>query len=159
MFETGRRSRCFVFVFVSICSILMLSSCTARIAETAGPEEDDGAALCLSFLASYGWKTEDAPCEISQVLFPERFDAVYVAYNELQRAQGFDLAPYCGRYAEKYVFRLTEYPGAEDTEGLRATVFICGGRVIGGDISSTALDGFMHGIIPEELHNGHDQTR
>ena len=150
MFETVRRRLCFVFTSVSICIMLLFSSCAAHKAGTAGSAKDGGETLCRSFLASYGWKTEDSPCEIAEVRIPERFDTVYGAYNELQRSQGFDLTPYRGRYALKYVFRLTEYPGAEAAEGLRATVFICGGKVIAGDISSAALDGFMHGIIPEE---------
>ena len=156
MFETVRRRRCFVFSFVSICFMLLFSSCAARRAGTAGLAKDGGETLCLSLLALYGWKTEDSPCEIAEVRIPVQFDEVYDAYNEMQRLQGFDLTPYRGKYAQKYVFLLTEYPGVEDAAGIRATVLVSGGRVIGGDISSVALDGFMHGIIPEGYHNGYD---
>ena len=139
--------------------VFLFSSCVTRSRDTASPPRKDCTALCLSFLAANGWKTEDTPCEIAEVRIPERFDAVYGVYNELQRSQGFDLAPYRGKYAQKYVFRLTEYPGAENAESIRATLFVFSGKVIGGDIGSTALDGFMHGIIPEGSHNGYDKTR
>ena len=128
----------------------MLSSCATRRRETAFQPQNGGTAVCLSFLASNGWKTEPSPCEISVIRIPDRFNAVFDAYNGLQRAQGFDLAPYRGRSVTRFVFRLTEYPGAQNADCIRATVYVYNGSVIGGDISSTALDGFMHGIISAE---------
>ena len=161
MCKTVVRKPTSVFAVFAVFSgvVFLFSSCVARSRETASRPQTDCIAECLSFLAANGWKTEDAPCEIAEVRIPERFDAVYGVYNELQRSQGFDLAPYRGKYAQKFVFRLTEYPGAKDADGIRATLFVCGGKIIGGDIGSTALDGFMHGIIPEGSHNGYDKTR
>ena len=135
---------------IMICIVFAFPSCAARLAATAPQPEDHGAALCRSFLSSYGWRTEDFPAEVSCIRIPERFNAVFSAYNELQRSQGFDFAPYRGKIAVRYVFRLSGYPDTSNTEDVRATVYVYNAEVIGGDISSVALDGFMHGIVPEE---------
>ena len=65
-------------------------------------------------------------------------------YNELQKQQGFDLSQYCGEVCESYTYMLNSYPSGET--GVIAQLFIYKGRVIGGDIHSASLGGFMHGL-------------
>jgi hypothetical protein len=97
-----------------------------------------------AYLSGLGWEVESAPTEEKEVLIPDSFDSVFAAYNELQVSQGFDLSRYCGKKVMAYTFRVTNYP--IDCEVL-AVIYLFGGKVVAGDIHSTALDGFMHGII------------
>ena len=63
-------------------------------------------------------------------------------YNELQQKQGFDLYDYRSHEAEVYTFDVIEAHG-ERTAGAQAHVMVCEGRIIGGDISTPAIDGGM----------------
>ena len=78
------------------------------------------------------------------MLIPRTFTSVFEEYNELQKSQGFDLSRYCGMELEMYSYRVTnaEYAGDE----VLAVLYVKDGTVVGGDVHSTALDGFMVGI-------------
>ncbi len=78
------------------------------------------------------------------IILPHEFGDVMAEYNEMQQRQGFDLSPYAGLECERYTYRVTNYPNGD--ANVLAQIFVCGTRVIGGDIHSTAMDGFMHGI-------------
>ncbi len=65
-------------------------------------------------------------------------------YNALQLQQGFDLRRYGGLICSMYTYRVLNYPSGD--ENVLAALFVYRNRVIGGDIHSTALDGFMHGL-------------
>ena len=98
----------------------------------------------VRFLQSYGWEVSEQPCEMVQVVIPETFGDVYENYNKIQKQQGFDLSQYCGEVCESYTYMLNSYPSGET--GVIAQLFIYKGRVIGGDIHSASLGGFMHGL-------------
>ena len=70
-------------------------------------------------------------------------DGVLADYNDLQRRQGFDLRPYSGLGCTVYSYIVTNY---ETDEPVLCTIYLYKNRVIAGDIHSTSLDGFMHGI-------------
>jgi len=50
-----------------------------------------------------------------------------------------------GKRVKVWTYRVTNYPAAGKVE---ATLIISDGKVIGGDISSTKIDGFSHGFDP-----------
>ena len=50
----------------------------------------------VSYLDSLGWQVAPEPVETLQFLLPAQLEGTYLAYNELQLTQGFDLTPYCG---------------------------------------------------------------
>lgn len=87
--------------------------------------------------------TEGGSCKT--VTIPEEFGEVYERYNELQKSQGYDLSGYRSREAQVYTFPVISVRG-EHTENTEAHVMVCDGKVIGGDISSPALDGGMTGF-------------
>jgi len=101
------------------------------------------------FLAGFGWETAERPEETAEVLIPERFDEVLTRYNAIQKAQGADLTPYAGRTVTRYTFAVTNFTSADGTPeaDVRANVLVCDGRVIGGDVCSLRLDGFMQGLV------------
>ncbi len=97
------------------------------------------------FLRSCGWEV-DAASEQAQVIhIPETFSVVYENYNELQRQQGFDLAPYRGEDCTLYTYTVTNYP--DDTQTVTADLYLYKNRVIAGDVHSTSLNGFMVGVL------------
>lgn len=97
----------------------------------------------VAYLAQYGWEVESPAVSSETVIIPRSFSEVFESYNQLQLRQGFDLSRYCGMEVEKYTYRVTN--STEEGEVL-ALLFVYKGQVIGGDIHSTALDGFMCGI-------------
>ncbi len=98
----------------------------------------------IAFLSQFGWQVEEEPVEIKEIQIPESFDEVYERYNALQREQGFDLTAYCGQKVKQWSYRVLNYPGnGDDREQIHANLLVCDGMVIGGDVSSVALDGFM----------------
>lgn len=104
----------------------------------------------LAFLKAYGWKVREEPIEVKEVLIPNPFDDVYQNYNDLQRLQGFDLSRYRGKTLQQYIYRVTNYPGYDaDCECIQATLLLYKGMIVGGDIASVELDGFMHGFDME----------
>lgn len=97
-------------------------------------------------IAAYGWEVAEEPLEIREVVIPSSFDETYEKYNTMQKQQGFDLSRYRGRSCRRYVYEVLNYPGG--VEDARLTLLIYQDRLIGGDVSSTSADGFMHGLDP-----------
>ncbi len=121
------------------------SAATGEASVRAGNEEER-----IAFLSQYGWDVAEDPVRVEEVLIPEEFDDVYTQYNAIQLEQGFDLTAYKGCRAKRWTYTILNYPepdGVQPTDGsIRANLLVYDGAVIGGDVSSVALDGFMHGF-------------
>ena len=98
----------------------------------------------VRFLNGYQWQVDEKPLEFEEVLIPVEFDEVLTEYNNMQKAQGFDLSKYKGKRVMRYAYGITNYPNV--SENVRATIFIYKNTVIGGDVHSATMDGFMHGL-------------
>ena len=98
----------------------------------------------VAFLKQFGWTVNEEPVEITEVTIPQTFNDVYETYNKIQLEQGLDLKKYAGKICKQWVDEVTNYPGGET--GIRATLLIYDGKVIGGDICSPKLDGFICGF-------------
>lgn len=110
----------------------------------------------VRFLSAFGWEICSEPVDISDVVIPEVFDSVFDAYNDLQLAQGYDFSVFKGKQLEKYVYRILNYPGRETDETVCADVYVYRGKIVGGDVCSVRIDGFMQGFQRET--DGKDQT-
>ena len=100
-----------------------------------------------AFLSQFGWKISSDPVEVSEVIIPEDFDAGYTEYAAMNKAQGFDLEPYKGVRAKRWTYSVLNYPMLENSaETVQANLLIYDGRVIGGDVCSLELGGFIHGF-------------
>ena len=98
----------------------------------------------VSYLQGLGWEISQTPLEEQEVTIPKTFNEIYTSYNELQKAQGFDLTDYAGLRVTRYTYEVRNYPDASDT--VVADLLVYKHKVIGGDVQSTALDGFMQGL-------------
>lgn len=100
----------------------------------------------VTFLESLGWQVDATPLEVLEVVIPREFNDVFEAYNQLQIESGFDLQNYQGMTALRHTYQITNYPG--QAEGVVADVLVAEGRVIGGNIQSLSMDGFIYGLVP-----------
>ena len=101
-----------------------------------------------SYLTGLGYELEAQPGQVQEVLIPAEFDDSFSAYNALQQQEGMDLSPYRGKRVKCWTYTITNYPGETAGASVLAHLYIYRDTVIGGDISSTAQDGFRHGLRP-----------
>lgn len=106
----------------------------------------------VNFLKSLGWAVSGEPIEVIEVVIPTQFDEVYNKYNTIQRAQGYDLTQYKGARAKRWSYEIRNYPGGGT--GVRANLLEYNGILIGGDISSVAINGFMRGLRATSAKTG-----
>jgi hypothetical protein len=98
----------------------------------------------VEFLKSFGWEVAASPVESSQVKIPKETSEVFDRYNRLQQSQGYDLTQFAGKNVMRFVYKITNYPGA--TEPVYATLLVYKNQVIGGDITDTAAKGQIRGF-------------
>ena len=98
----------------------------------------------IAFLSQFGWEVKAEPIEECQVTIPAEFDKIFMGYNEIQKRQGLDLSDYKKKKVVRYTYEVTNYDGAEGT--VYANVIIYRNRVIGGDVCSADVTGFIHGF-------------
>ena len=92
------------------------------------------------YLYSLGWQVETPALSVEKVLIPKNFSDVFLKYNEMQKSKGYDLSSYAGKEVELYTYKVTNHE-SEDT--VYAQLYIYKGKIVGGDIHSSSLDGFM----------------
>jgi len=102
--------------------------------------------IAAEFLSQYGWTVELHPVESEEIVIPTVFDSVYENYNNIQLEAGLDLTPYRGRNAKRYTFSVLNYPD-KNIPDVRANVLVVDGVAVAGDISTVAVDGFMHSLV------------
>lgn len=98
----------------------------------------------VAYLQSYGWQVTPNPIATQELQIPEEMDESFQEYLALQMEQGFDLTEYAGKRVKRYTYEVTNYPSGE--QGIQANLLIHKNTVIGGEVLSPQLDGFLHGL-------------
>ena len=99
----------------------------------------------MTFFSQFGWEIDENPVTVKEVIIPEEFDETYEDYNDIQRQQNLDLEKYKGTRVKMWSYNILNYPGYENTDGIiRGNILVYEGIVIGGDICSNELGGFIH---------------
>lgn len=98
----------------------------------------------IEYLSAYGWQVSPQPLASQELLIPEEMDESYDEYLALQTEQGFDLAKYAGKQVKRYTYEITNYPSGET--GVQANLLLYKTTVVGGEVLSPELDGFLHGL-------------
>ena len=98
----------------------------------------------VEFLAQFGWSVEGEPVESAEVTIPEEFDKIFTQYNEIQKRQGLDLGKYKKKNVMRYTYKITNYDGFDGT--VYANILVYRNKVIGGDVCSADIKGFLHGF-------------
>lgn len=96
------------------------------------------------FLFGLGWEVDRSTEQHRSVIIPDTLDGVMEDYNQMQLSQGYDLSRHLGERCEQYTYQLTNYTGYDGT--VLITIYVQGREIVAGDIHTTSLDGFMHGI-------------
>ena len=109
---------------------------------SARPVSDNEARI--QFLKGFGWEAAATPVESGRVKIPAEQSEVFDRYAQLQKSQGYDLAPFAGKTVMRYVYQITNYPDA--TEPVYATLLVYKNQIIGGDITNTGPDGRVQGF-------------
>lgn len=108
--------------------------------ETASalPEEE----LVLSFLDFNGIKVSDEFQLDSVILFDNK---VFSDYNAIQKDNGFDMGTLIGKTVKRYTFEVIgDNNSIDDT--LFAVVFTYDGRIVGADVHSSSVNGYIRGV-------------
>ena len=67
-----------------------------------------------------------------------------LAYLDLQLEAGLDLSDDLGSTVTRYTFEILNYPTGE--QGVLADLLVRNGAVVGGDVRTSGLDGFLHSL-------------
>lgn len=138
---------CFVFAV----SAVVLFRCFSTTADKTSEVESVGknitdSSQILTFISTFGWEVDEEPDEVREVIIPAEFDDVYNNYNAIQLKQGYDLQKYAGERVKRWTYTIKNYPEYVDQECIKINILVYKGEVIGGDVCSVRLDGFMHGF-------------
>ncbi len=160
MFVYAIRSATIKFVCAIALSVAVLLTLVALI-PTYNAEKNDSAPVSdvsyskiyensdrLAFIEQFGWQVDEKPLETVEVSVPKEFDKVYLGYNEMQKEQGLNLAKYKGKTVTRYTYNVTNYQGYEGDVYISLLVYK--NKVVGGDVCSADVNGFVHGFEAPE---------
>lgn len=147
-----KKLRKIVAIILIIASVLLvgmiLISKSKNATEESGKTYPDNYSR-ISYLNLCGWKVHESNFTEEKITIPYKFNETYENYNQIQCLQGFDLSDYKGSEATQYTYQITNYPN--NKENIKAVLIICNDRLIGGNIHSTDVNGFMMGLKEETL--------
>ena len=95
----------------------------------------------LIFISNSGYNVLSNEPSVKTVNIPEVFCDVYKNYNTIQKAAGYDLSLYKGCEVTIYTYKID--PPSDYTGECVINIIVYNDRIIGGDVSSPALGGFM----------------
>ncbi len=136
-----------IIAFVPVYADGMGSVSTGAVSESGESISYDkvkSAADAVNFLSQFGWTVDGGSPESAKVTIPAEVDKVFAAYNEIQKSQGLDLSKYKKKDLTRYTFEVTNYEGYEGK--VYANVLVYRNKVVGGDICSADVSGFVHGF-------------
>ena len=93
----------------------------------------------VEFIKSLGLDPKEEVFSEKEIVIPKNFSDVFLNYNEIQKSAGYDLEDYSGFSAKVYKYFLPNFRN----ETAYVNLIIVDGKIVGGDISSAELNGFM----------------
>lgn len=147
---TRKRLAAALAALVLVCGIAITaasfnnSSSGVSTAAAAAPKKISTNEDRIAYLESCGWQVLTEPIAVEELLVPEEFDDTYAEYLALQQSQGFDLTKYCGKRVKRFTYEITNYPTGET--GVQASLLVYKNQVVGGEVLSARLDGFIHSL-------------
>ena len=101
----------------------------------------------INFAKQFGWDVDPQALNEQEVQIPKEFDKIFSAYNEIQRRQGLDLSSFKKKSVMRYTYAIKNYPNYEGEVYINILVYR--NTVIGGDVCSADVNGFVHGFERE----------
>ncbi len=100
----------------------------------------------VAYLTSLGWEVSETALSAEDIYIPEELaEATYGDYLALQEEAGFDLTKYAGKTVIRYTYEVLNYPTGES--GVVAGLLVYKDKIIGGEVMSVQLDGFIQSLI------------
>ena len=149
LIQTVRLTRKKAVLAVILAGVLM-SALILLLGRGGGSEEASrpqltGNAERVAYLRELGWEVAEEPVTTLQFLLPPQLKGDYVAYNDLQKQQGFDLEACCGKQVTRYTYTVTNYP--QRPEGVQLNLYVCEELPVAGDVVCTGADGFQDTLV------------
>ena len=129
------------FVFASIACAVVLIMIIAGLFSIDNATND----MIVTFIQDLGWEIDAVPSEITHVTLPESLDAVYETYSAVQSHSGFPFADFKGKSVTRYTYNVLNHKKSA-SDKVTAGVFVYENAIIGAEISSGGMNGFMHAI-------------
>jgi hypothetical protein len=145
---------CACLILLVIAAVPPTDTQTVKRNDTSVKTNDDR----IDYLATFGWTVSSEPKETVEVIIPKEFDSTYREYNILQQSQGFDLSDYKGKTVTRYTYEVENYP-SETKDTVNVNLLVYKNKVIAGDVTSTSLGGFMHGLAKPDTSNTIDSDK
>ena len=132
-----------------ICGLILLLFFTAKnvFGKDTGPDLNTTEGR-EAYLNALGWEIDRDSESFRSVAVPQKLEGIMAQYNKIQLKQGFDLSKHLGESCRQYCYDVTNYPGG--TGKVIVSLYLQNGQVIAGDVHSTAVNGFMHGLSRSE---------
>lgn len=99
----------------------------------------------LAYLRELGWEVAPEPVETLDLQLPDDLKPQWGDYLQLQKQQGLPFSDCAGQTVRRFTYTVTNYP--EMPEGVQANLFLCGDRLVGGDIIATGENGFQATLV------------
>lgn len=100
----------------------------------------------ILFINNLGYEVERDSFTSKNIIIPTEFSDVFKNYNKIQQKAGYDLSEYKGNEVE-----LFSYKSAVDArQKYNINLIVFENTVIGGDISSVAIDGKIYPLQSKE---------
>ena len=135
---SNRRLVIVLFAVILISVVLVATRVKSLLYDNDNSTFCNDQAEILEYINSFGLVIGDVTS--SSIKVPEVFSDVYNNYNELQKQHGFDLTDYKGKVLTRYVGEVKNY---NDSDNVFVEVLTFDGIVVGADIFSTSVDGFI----------------
>lgn len=98
----------------------------------------------INFIKSLGISVNEDVFEQKEIIIPQQFNKVYENYNNTQIKAGFNLKNHLGKKAVVYRYVINS---PEELDNAFVNIIVLDGEIIGGDISSSELNGYMLPLI------------
>ena len=138
-----------ILTLLLVCALILLLFMTARsVFVKDAPPDLNTIEGREAYLKGLGWDIDRDSESFRSVVVPQKLEGIMAQYNKIQLRQGFDLSKHLGESCRQYCYDVTNYPGG--TGKVIVSLYLQNGEVIAGDVHSTAVNGFMHGLSRSE---------
>ena len=133
-------------ILILFLSLLLIGTVLAASTPTAplGAAHVRNMEEAVGFLNAMGWECIPEQSEMKASSLPTEFDDTFIAYNSIQLKQGCDLSKYAGKQITVYNIPIANH---DSSDNVWATLIVYRSTVLGGDIHSATMDGFMHPLV------------
>ncbi|MBQ6816518.1 MAG: DUF4830 domain-containing protein, partial [Clostridia bacterium] len=131
-----------VFLIVALLFIILVEflSCKSGYDSISGVDNN----ARINFIKSLGISVNEDVFEQKEILIPQQFNKVYENYNDTQIKAGFNLKNHLGKNAVVYRYVINS---PKELNNAFVNIIVLDGEIIGGDISSSELNGYMLPLV------------